>query len=106
MTKHRFSYVERYSLWKAYDGRCFYCEKPLDFPEMAIDHVVPEWLSEHPEKLGALRAKYKIDLNGPGFQINDFGNWVPAHPLRCNGRKGGDIFPKRLTLLLLQEVQR
>lgn len=106
MAKHRFSYVERYALWRAYDGRCFYCEKPLDFQDMTVDHIVPECLSEHPEKLRRLRQEYEIDANHPGFQINDFMNWVPAHPRKCNGRKGSAIFPKRMTLLLLQEAQR
>jgi hypothetical protein len=106
MTKHRFSYVERYALWRAYDGRCFYCEKPLDFQDMTVDHIIPEWLIEHSEKLQQLRQEYEIDAEFPGFQINDYGNWVPAHPRKCNARKGSEIFPKRTTLLLLQEVQR
>ena len=106
MAKHRFSYVERYALWKAYDGRCFYCEKPLGFQDMTVDHIVPEWLREHPDKLRQLREEYQVDVSFPGFQINDFGNWAPAHPRKCNGRKGGEVFPKKMTLLLLQEVQR
>jgi hypothetical protein len=105
MAKHRFSNVERYALWRAYDGRCFHCDKPLEFRDMSVDHIIPEWLSENPQKLRRLRQEYEIDANFPGFQINDFGNWVPAH-LRCNGRKGREISPKRMTLLLLQEVQR
>ena len=51
MTKHRFSYVERYALWRAYDGRCFYCEKPLDFQDMTVDHIIPEWLIVRPNYL-------------------------------------------------------
>ena len=106
MTKHRFSYSQRYALWRAYDGRCFYCEQPLDFQDMTIDHVVPEALLLQPDKLAKLRAEYELDRNAPGFRINDFSNWVPAHPRKCNARKGGKVFPKRMTLLLLQEVQR
>lgn len=106
MSKHRFSYCERYALWRAYDGRCFYCEKPLDFQDMTVDHVLPEWLSEDPTKLNQLRKEYDIDENFRDFQINDFVNWVPAHPRKCNMRKGGEIFPKKMTLLLLQDVQR
>ncbi len=106
MSKHRFSYVERYALWKAYDGRCFYCEKPVDLRDMTVDHILPEWLSEHPAELRQLCQEYNIHENFPGFQINDFANWVPAHPLKCNVRKGDRIFPKRMTLLLLEDVQR
>lgn len=106
MSKHRFSYIERYALWKAYDGRCFYCEKPVDLRDMTVDHILPEWLSEHPVKLRQLCQEYDIHENFPRFQINDFANWVPAHALKCNVRKGDRIFPKRMTLLLLEDVQR
>jgi len=106
MNKYRFSYSERYALWKAYDGRCFYCEKPLDFQDMTIDHILPEWLSEKPARLRQVRQEYEIDENFPSFQINDFPNWVPSHFRKCNVRKGGDILTKKITLLLLQYVQR
>ena len=106
MNKHRFSYVERYALWRAYDGRCFHCEKPLDFRDMTIDHVIPEWLVEEPERLRQVRQDYEIDENFPDFQINDFTNWVPAHSRRCNVRKGPQVFPKKIILLLLQDVQQ
>jgi hypothetical protein len=46
MGKYRFSYAQRYALWRAYDMKCFYCEKPLDFRNMTIDHVLPEHLHE------------------------------------------------------------
>ena len=106
MGKYRFSYSERYALWEAYDGRCFYCEKPLDFCEMTVDHILPEWLNEHPAELMRLRQEYEIDASIPGFQINDFANWVPAHFRKCNLRKGSEILPKRMALLLLHEVHR
>jgi len=106
MMKRRFSYVERDALWKAYDGRCFYCERPVDFPDMTIDHIIPEWLIEHPDKLRQLRQEYEIDVEFTSFQINDFANWVPTHFRKCNIRKGREVFPKRLTLLLLNEAQR
>jgi hypothetical protein len=106
MNRHRFSYIERYALWQAYDGRCFLCEKPLDFQDMTIDHILPERLIDNPAELMRLRQEYEIDINFPGFQINNFTNWVPAHFRKCNVRKGGDILPKKMTLLLLENVQR
>lgn len=106
MSKHRFSHIERYALWKAYDGRCFYCEEPLDFQDMTIDHIVPEHLVEHSDELRQLRRDYDIDDNIPNFQVNGFANWVPAHPRKCNTRKGIEIFPKKMLLLILHEVQR
>lgn len=106
MTKHRFSNIERYALWYAYDGRCFYCEEPLDFQDMTVDHVVPERLIEHPDELRQFRHDYDIDANIPNFQINDFANWVPAHSRKCNTRKGSEVFPKKMLLLFLRGVQR
>lgn len=106
MTKHRFSYIERYALWKAYDGRCFYCEEPLDFQDMTVDHVVPERYAQHPDELARIRRNYDIDETIPSFQVNDFSNWVPAHPRKCNTRKGAELFPKKMLLLILHEVQR
>ncbi|MDM8552357.1 HNH endonuclease signature motif containing protein [Desulfobacterales bacterium HSG2] len=106
MTKHRFSYIERYALWKAYDGRCFYCEEPLDFQDMSIDHVVPERFVGYPDELAQFRRDYDIDENFPNFQVNDFANWVPAHPRKCNTRKGSEVFSKKMMLLILHEVQR
>ena len=73
---------------------------------MTVDHVVPERLVEHPEELRQLRRDYDIDENIPDFQVNDFANWVPAHPRKCNTRKGSEIFPKKMLLLILYEVQR
>ena len=106
MSKYRFSYCERYALWGAYKGRCFYCEKPLDFQEMTIDHVLPESLTEHPGKLMWLRREYEIDESFPAFQINDFSNWVPAHFRKCNACKGNEILPKNIVLLLLDKVHQ
>ncbi len=96
--------MERYALWKAYDGRCFYCEKPLDFQDMTVDHILPERLSENPSELRRLCQEYNIHENFPDFQVNNFTNWVPAHPRKCNVRKGGKIFPKKMTLLILQDA--
>ncbi len=106
MSKYRFSNSERYALWEAYDGKCFYCEKPLDFQDMTIDHILPELLTEQPTELMRIRLDYEIDVTFPGFQINDFSNWVPAHFRRCNVRKGSEILPKKMALLLLHEVHR
>jgi hypothetical protein len=73
---------------------------------MAIDHILPERLIEFPAEFKRLRQEYEIDENYPSFQINDFTNWAPAHFRKCNIRKGKDIFPKKLTLLLLENVHK
>jgi len=106
MSKYRFSNTERYALWKAYDGRCFYCENPLDLQNMTVDHILPERLNENIEELEQVCKKYEINENFPNFQINDFPNWVPACFRKCNARKGGKILSTKTILLLLNEVQQ
>ena len=106
MAVFRFTNAQRYALYRAYDGRCFYCELPIEFREMTVDHVVPESLLEDPPRLAKLRADHGIDEVAPGFQINDFSNWVPAHARRCNTRKGDSVLHKRLLLLCLQDIQK
>lgn len=106
MAVFRFTNSQRYALYKAYDGRCFYCEGPIDFREMTVDHVVPESLLEDLPRLAKLRDDYGIDDVAPGFQINDFSNWVPAHARKCNTGKSDSILPRKLLLLCLQEVQK
>jgi hypothetical protein len=106
MAGFRFSYTQRYAIWKAYGGRCFYCEQPIDFRELTIDHIVPESLLNDLPQLANLRTEYGIDDVVPGFQINDVLNWVPAHARRCNAGKSNSSLPKKLLLLCLQEVQK
>jgi hypothetical protein len=54
--KSRFSYAQRYALWRAYDMKFFYCEKPLDFRNMTTDHVLPEHLVNDPTEFQRIKA--------------------------------------------------
>ena len=46
MKKHKFTDEEHFAIWRAYGQKCFYCEQPLAFAEITIDHLIPElwWL--------------------------------------------------------------
>jgi hypothetical protein len=103
MSEKRFSYAQRYVLWRAYDMKCFYCDRPLDFRNLTIDHVIPESLNE--EKLTTLLRDYGILRDFPDFSVNDYSNWVPSDGYSCNNRKGALILPKTFTVFLLNRIQ-
>lgn len=104
MSKHRFKYAERYALWRVYDMKCFYCERPIELANVTIDHILPKYLQDDPAELLRLVQSYDIESSFPNFDINNDSNWVPSDG--CNFRKGKTIFPKKLTLFYLSEVQK
>lgn len=104
MSNYRFTYVQRAALLHAYGMRCFYCKEPLKLTELTIDHVLPERLLYNQQELRRIRVEYELDSNFPGFSINDYCNWVPTHS-DCNSRKRASIYPKRMALFYLQQVQ-
>lgn len=105
MAKHRFTYIQRYALWLAYDMKCFYCDRPLDFQNMTVDHVLPESLIQDPERLEHIIKEYKIRDSFPSFSINDYSNWVPSDGTSCNNKKGARLLSKTFTLFLLHRIQ-
>jgi hypothetical protein len=105
VSKRQFSDAERFAIWKAHKRRCFYCERPIEWDELAIDHIVPERLLDRAEELSKLIADYQIETAFPDFQINGHGNLVPAHQRPCNSRKAGDVFAKSTTLFYLDRAK-
>lgn len=102
--KRRFTYLERVSLWYAYNGQCFWCGHPLELRHLTVDHVLPETLlHETPQELAATRKRYGLAST---WDINSYANWVPAHA-SCNGKKGTTLLPSSPAfLLVLEGVQR
>lgn len=87
--KYRFSTPQRFGVWLAHGSRCFWCERPIEFRDATVDHVVAESVQNKPKKLQALRDLYAL---GDHFHVNDYENWVPSHGI-CNGRKGVHLEP-------------
>ncbi|MFQ5792712.1 MAG: HNH endonuclease [Acidobacteriota bacterium] len=81
--------------------KCFYCDQPLDFSSMHVDHVLPESLTNDPKKLEAVLREYEIIENYPGFSLDALSNKVLSHGASCNLRKSNTIFPKQATLFYL-----
>jgi hypothetical protein len=102
MTKYRFSVSEKTAIWSAWNETCFICEQHARYEDCTIDHVLPEYLKDRPEKLQAIRNEW-LDASFPGFQINDFCNWAPAHN-KCNNKKGSYTAP--VTAIWLKQVQQ
>jgi len=88
MAKYKFSVAERFGVWNAYDGICFWCRAPLVFQEMTVDHIIPENIGNDRGKLESIKTMYQL---GERFEINNYSNWVPSHG-NCNSRKGEDLF--------------
>lgn len=87
--KKTFTTGESAAVWLAYEGICTLCETPiLDLRSNTVDHVLPENLQNKPSEFEAARKLYGLPDD---FDLNDFGNWVAAHP-KCNSRKGQTIF--------------
>jgi len=108
MSKYKFSYAQKYALWRAYGMECFYCERSLDFKNVTIDHVIPEYLENEGNEAEwkRIRADYELEENFPNFSINDCCNWVPSDGPGCNFRKGETLLPKKVTLFYLSQIQK
>lgn len=100
MSTYKFSNAERYAVFTVHAERCWLCGEPVGLLEMEVDHVVPEALAGTPELAEALEL-----LGLPGdFDLNQFGNWMPAHR-RCNRFKSDAVFqPSPLIQMVLQKA--
>lgn len=99
MNKYQFTLRETIALWLVYDGICTLCERPMqDLGAVTIDHIIPEHLLGKPEELEEVKQKYQLSAE---FDLNDFPNWIPAHP-KCNTRKGSEVFegPAAMCMIL------
>lgn len=78
-------YIDRYCVWAEHDVRCFWCEEPVLFRDVTVDHVIPS--STTAEDLVGMKREYGLPDE---FQIESFENFVPAHVL-CNIRKKTEV---------------
>jgi len=83
-SKARLSVRLRSALWHAYSRRCFYCQDPISFVDLEIDHLLRVSLAEQPDILA--RWTKLLGL-GSDFDLNSSTNLVPTHH-GCNQRKG------------------
>jgi hypothetical protein len=93
------SSAQRFGVWKAWKGRCFWCREPVYFRDCHIDHLLP---LASASKLNLLIERYSLPSD---FNINGFENWIPSHP-GCNQRKGDTLIdPSPAFALYLTQVR-
>lgn len=97
MSLAKFDNITRSALWGSYNYLCFYCNRPLEWDDLNIDHIVPEHYSKDISAFEKVKTEYELDKN---FDLNALYNLVPTHS-KCNLRKSGGLFQKRTTLYYL-----
>ncbi|ELR64622.1 hypothetical protein C942_02315 [Photobacterium marinum] len=83
MSKQSIPPTVRAGIHKVFNEKCFYCNEPINYSELEIDHVIPEsLLSDDKKKEKALR-KYALESD---FEILSYKNLV-ASCGDCNNKK-------------------
>ena len=75
--------INREVVYNKCNGRCAYCEEPLKFENMEVDHIFPKHL-KHFLKSAKMRELYKLSFT----DINDPENLLPSCK-PCNIHKRG-----------------
>ena len=83
MVKRSITQAERFGVWKAWKGRCFWCRELILFREAHIDHLIPLQAVPDEDLKATVRKHYNLS---PNFNFDGFDNWVPAHA-SCNLQK-------------------
>lgn len=103
LAKYSFSAHERWAVFSVYGQHCYLCRCPINFRSMEVDHVLPEKLLGRSNELQKVLKSFGLPS---GFDINDFGNWLPAcRP--CNQKKSSTPFePTPIIQLELQNARK
>lgn len=102
MSRYKFRLVQRVALWEAHNKRCIYCDEPIRFGDLEIDHIIPESVLSSPRELDRIIQEYGLTSN---FEVESYYNWVPCHR-RCNLKKSGYVLSRNRALVFLEQAQR
>jgi 5-methylcytosine-specific restriction endonuclease McrA len=80
--------VERIAIWTAHSKKCAYCGEPIKYPDLEIDHILPQSIAKSPDKLNQLISQLALPSD---FSIFDLRNLLSVHRA-CNSRKGDKVF--------------
>lgn len=86
MSKTKIRAMIRTALWRANADRCFYCEEPVAYMDLEVDHLIAETTPD--DRLHELVKALGL---GGGFHVNGSRNLVPTHH-NCNRRKSNVEF--------------
>ncbi len=78
----------RAALWRAWERRCFFCQTPIAFAELEVDHLIPQSLRDDSRVLCDLLSRLGLP---PNFNLASLDNLVPTHA-RCNRPKSDLVF--------------
>lgn len=103
LAKYNFSVHERWAVFSVYGQHCYLCRCPIDFRSMEVDHILPEKLLDQRSELQEILKSFGLPSS---FDLNNFGNWLPAcRP--CNQKKSSTRFePIPLIQLELQRAKK
>jgi hypothetical protein len=102
MSSSRPSLAQRIGIWEAHNHKCAYCDEPLPYRQLEIDHVIPDHLSNKPDELRELLSQLRLPED---FDLHDVSNLLPAHR-HCNTKKTGMPFSVANTLFFLEYAAR
>jgi hypothetical protein len=88
MSAQEISVRIRAGLWRAYECRCFYCQIPITFVELEIDHLLPESLLNDINTFQSIISRLGLPSD---FDLHSLDNLVPTHN-QCNRRKSDLVF--------------
>jgi hypothetical protein len=93
--------LKRFAIWTAHSKRCAYCEEPLKYSDLEIDHIIPRSLRKKPQELQNLLTQLSLQTN---FDLDSLENLLPAHG-SCNFRKKANVFSQPNTRFFLEVAQ-
>lgn len=93
--------VERYAIWTAHSKRCAYCQEPLKYADLEIDHIIPRSLRKKPQELQNLLTQLSLLAD---FDLDSLENLLPAHG-SCNSRKKASVFNQANARFFLEIAQ-
>ncbi|MHA1150392.1 MAG: DUF4365 domain-containing protein [Promethearchaeota archaeon] len=91
MNKRLKEAIHRQALWKAYDGKCFYCGNFIPtILQLEEEHIIPQTYKDKPKELEEIIEEYGLCSD---FDIDEYYNRVPSEK-GCNRKKGSKLHTK------------
>lgn len=101
MANQKFSDKFRECLWKVHKEKCLYCENPIRFFDLEIDHLIPEYLIDNPEEFELKKTEYGLEKT---FDIQGVENLAPSCS-KCNNSKSSNFFTIGQTAIFLAKIK-
>jgi hypothetical protein len=100
VSNQKFDNQVREAIWKAFGKKCLFCNENVLLGELHLDHLIPEYLSDHPEKLKELLKR----TGSQNLDIFSLSNIAPTCAI-CNLQKTKIIFNDNRLMLLLSKIE-